>query len=200
MRAIPRASLLFALPLLLLLDGCALTSKGTPMEVRYFSPESIDVHHAARQTLPPVARLHVGDLTSSANLRYPIVHRESAVELDLYETLRWTENPEDYVRRSLSRALFDDGQLEEVVGGAALTLDVEVIAFEEIRRENRHFGRVQLGYRLHDERLVLANGVVTVERDASSAAIEPVVAAIGSAMDAATSELAKNVVTRLRSR
>ena len=77
---------------------------------------------------------------------------------------------------------------------------MEVVAFEEIRRDNRHLGRVQLGYRLHDERVILASGVVTVERDASGASIEPVVAAIGSAMDAATAELAKNVVTRLRAR
>lgn len=200
MRALARASLLFALLLLLAMDGCALTSKGTPLDVRYFSPEKVDVQHAVRQALPPVARLRLGELTSSANLRYPIVHRESAVELDVYETLRWTENPEDYVRRSLSRALFADGQLEEVVGGPALTLDVDVIAFEELHRETRRFGRVQLGYRLHDERLVLASGVVTIERDASGNGIEPVVGAIGSAMDEATSELAKSVVTRLRAR
>jgi ABC-type uncharacterized transport system auxiliary subunit len=198
MRACARACRLFMVPLLL--GGCALTSKGTPIEIRYFSPESIDVHHAARQALPPVARLRLGSLTSSANLRYAIVHRESAVELDLYETLRWTENPEDYVRRSLSRALFEDGQLEEVVGGAAITLDVELIAFEESHRESRRVGRIQLGYQVHDERSVLKSGIVTVERDATGASIEPVVAAIGSAMDAATSELAKNVVAQLRAR
>ena len=49
------------------------------------------------------------------------MHRESAVEVDQYDTLKWTENPEDYVRRSLSRALFEDGQLEEVVGGVAVS-------------------------------------------------------------------------------
>jgi ABC-type uncharacterized transport system auxiliary subunit len=168
--------------------------------MRYFSPENIDVHHVAPRALPPVARLRLGGLTSIANLRYPIVHRESAVELDVYETLRWTESPQDYVRRSLSRALFEDGQLEEAVGGAAVTLDVEVISFEESRRDGRRVGRIQLGYQLHDERSVLKSGVVTVERDATAAGIEPVVAAIGSAMDAATSELAKNVVTQLRAR
>ncbi|HSO35676.1 MAG TPA: ABC-type transport auxiliary lipoprotein family protein [Labilithrix sp.] len=200
MRAAARARALLVLPLLMQLGGCALTSKGTPMEVRYFSPESVDVRHVARQAQPPVARVRLGNLSSSANLRYPIVHRESAVELDVYDTLRWTENPEDYVRRSLARALFEDGQLEEVVGGAAVTLDVEVIAFEESRREGRHMGRVQLGYQLHDERSVLTSGVVTVERDAGGSSIEPVVAAIGAAMDAATSELAANVLKKLRAR
>lgn len=183
-----------------LLGGCVLTSKAAPLEVRYFSPERIDATPATRQTQPPVGRLRLGRLTSSANLRYPIVHRESAVELATYETRRWTENPEDYVRRSLSRALFGDGLLEEVVGGAAVTLDVELVAFEEVRAGNRHFGRVQLGYRLHDERSVLESGIVTVERDARGAEFEPVIAAIGSAMDAATSELAAKVVTQLRGR
>jgi ABC-type uncharacterized transport system auxiliary subunit len=198
MRSLARICLFLALPPLLQLGGCALTSKGTPLEMRYFSPENIDVHHAAPRALPPVARLRLGGLTSSANLRYPIVHRQSAVELDVYETLRWTENPEDYVRRSLSRALFEDGQLDEVVGGAAVTLDVEVIAFEESRRDGRPVGRIQLGYQLHDERSVLKSAVVTIEREATGAGIEPVVAAIGAAMDAATSELAKTVVTQMR--
>lgn len=188
--------LLFLLPL----GGCALTSKGTPLEIRYFSPENVDVHPPPRTTQPAVARLRLGSLTSSARLRYPIVHRESAVELDVYDTLQWTENPEDYVRRSLARALFEEGQLEEVVSGAAMTLDVEVIAFEEFRRAGRHVGRVQLGYQLHDERLVLTSGVVTVERDAGGPSIERVVAAIGAAMSEATAEVASNVLQKLRAR
>lgn len=61
-------------------------------------------------------------------------------------------------------------------------------------------GRVQIRYQLHDERSVLASGVVTVERDASSGAIEAVVAAIGAAMEAACAELAGDVVVRLRAR
>lgn len=186
--------------LLLLLGGCALTSKATPEEIHYFSPESMDAHRAARPTEPPLARLRLGRLSSSANLRYRIVHRTSPVAFDAYQTLRWTENPEDYVRRSLSRALFDGGLLEQAVGESAVTLDVEVVAFEEAHRENRHLGRVQLQYRLHDERLVLASGVITVEREATGTGIEPVVSAIGAAMEAATSELAKDVVTDLTAR
>ncbi len=180
------------------LDGCALTSKATPLDVRTFTPEKVELHQATLPATPPVARLRLGDLTSSANLRYAIVHRDSAVEVEPYQTLRWTENPEDYVRRALARALFEDSPLTEVVGGPAVTLDVEVIAFEEVRRSERHFGRVQLGYHLHDDRAVLASGVVTTEREAASAAIESVVSAIGDAMNGATSELAQDVVARLR--
>jgi len=167
--------------------------------VRTFTPEKVELHHATLPVTPPVGTLRLGELTSSANLRYAIVHRDSAVEVEPYETLRWAENPEDYVRRALSRALFQDSPLTEVVGGQAVTLDVEVIAFEELRRGERHLGRVQLGYQLHDDRAVLASGVVTTEREAASAAIESVVSAIGDAMNDATSELAQNVVAQLRS-
>lgn len=184
----------------LALGGCALTSKATPMDVRYFTPETLDSPRPPRRPEPAIARLRLGHAGSSANLRYRIVHRESAVELEPYETLRWTENPEDYVRRSLTRALFEDQPLEQVVGGAAPALEVELVAFEESRRGERHVGRVQIRYQLHDERSVLASGVVTVERDASSGAIEAVVAAIGAAMEAACAELAGDVVVRLRAR
>jgi cholesterol transport system auxiliary component len=192
------AALLVIVALAAGLYGCALTSKGTPLDVRTFTPEKVELHQATLPATPPVAKLRMGDLTSSANLRYAIVHRDSPVEVEPYQTLRWTENPEDYVRRSLSRALFQDRPLTEVVGGPAVTLDVEVIAFEEIRRGERHLGRVQLGYHLHDDRAVLASGVVTTEREAASPAIESVVSAIGDAMNDATSQVAQDVVARLR--
>lgn len=195
-----------AWPLFLsLLGACALTSRGTPLEVRYFSPEGNTTRVTAQEltTIAPDAPrplLRLGRLTSSANLRAPIVRRTSAVEVAPYETLRWTEDPEDYVRRSLSRALFDAGPFEQVVSGPALTVDVEVIAFEEAQRGAAKTGRVQLGYALHDEHKVLASGVVTVQRDALGEGIEAVVAAIGAAMDEATAELATKVSTSLRQR
>ena len=183
----------------LALGACALTSKGTPLEIRYFTPETLDAPEPPRRPGPPVGRLRLGRIGSSANLRYRIVHRESAVELEPYETLRWTETPEDYVRRSLSRALFQDEPLEQVVGGAAPVLEVELVAFEEAHRGERHVGRVQIRYQLHDERSVLTSGVVTVEREAKSGAIDAVVPAIGAALDAACAELARDVVERVRS-
>jgi ABC-type uncharacterized transport system auxiliary subunit len=195
-----RASLVGLASMLALTASCTLMSKGTPIELRYFSPEATATARPPRATSAPVARLRIGRLTSSTNLRESIVHRESAVEVDAYDTLRWTENPEDYVRRSLSHALFDDGQLEQVVGGSAVTLDVELVAFEEARRDGHAIGRIQLVYRLHDERTVLTSGVVTMERNATSTDIAPVVIAIGAAMDAASAELAKDVIARLRAR
>jgi cholesterol transport system auxiliary component len=125
------------------------------------------------------------------------VRRTSSVELRLSETRRWTEPPDAYVRRSLARALFEARGLERVVGGAAPTLEVEVIAFEVVHHPDRRAGRVELRYQLHDERTVLSAGDVAIEREARGQGFELVVAAIGEALEAATAEIADRVARRV---
>jgi ABC-type uncharacterized transport system auxiliary subunit len=177
------------------LAGCALTSKATPTELRYFSPETVTTHPAdARTSDPP--RLRVGRITSTANLRYRIVHRESPVETGEYETLRWADTPDVFVRRSLVDALFH-GRLEQATGGPDPTLDVEVVVFEQVRGERVHGGRVELRYQLRDGRSVLASDVVTVERHARDSGIDADIVAIGAAMDTATAQIASAVAARL---
>jgi uncharacterized lipoprotein YmbA len=194
-----RPVLIAALGLGLGLAGCALSSKARPLELHYFSAESLA---AAAQPLAPAGaaapRLRLGQVTVADYLRYRIVHRDSARSVDPYETLRWAELPREYVRRALIRALFDTGAAVQVIGGPAPTLDVEVTAFEDVVRPGGHAGRVQLGYRLHDDQVVIARGTVTVEQPARGPAMDAVVAAIGAAMDAATAELAGRIVPRLR--
>ncbi|HEU4726437.1 MAG TPA: ABC-type transport auxiliary lipoprotein family protein [Kofleriaceae bacterium] len=191
--AVPGAALATALA------GCALTSKTAPPELRYFSPEPEPGTAAGPRAagIGPRTRLRLGRVTASDHLRYRIARRESPVALELYETLRWTEQPHDYVRRSLGHALFDARPFEQAVSGASPALDVEVTAFDDVVRAGRHAGRVQLNYQLHDERVVLAHGVITVERDAQGPAIETVVVAIGQAMEAATAEIADRVSAQL---
>ena len=183
------------------LAGCALTSKAAPLELRYFSPEVLAPSAGAPPSPvgAPRTRLRLGRVTASAHLRHRIVHRESAVALAFYETRRWTEEPAEYIRRALAHALFDAQPLEQAVGGSSPALEVEVTAFEDVAHADHHAGRVQLRYQLRDERVVLAHGVVTVERPASGPGIAAVVAAIGEAMDAATAEIADRVVARLAS-
>lgn len=209
--------------------GCALSSKAAPIELRYFSPEppeppagterrsggsggsSSDSSEPGAAPAAARPRLHLGRVTPSAHLRYRIVRRSSPVERELSETLRWTEPPDAYVRRALTRALFEARSLEQVIGGPAPTLDVEVLAFEAVdrapaptvrgpARPATRAGRVELRYQLHDERTVLASGVVAVERDAGGREIERVVAAIGQAMAAATAEVADRVTRRVTPR
>jgi hypothetical protein len=90
------------------------------------------------------------------------------------------------------RALFDTRAFEQAVGDPAATLDVDVLSFEEARRGGRRFGRVVLGYQLRDDQRIVAHGTVEIER-AAGAGIEGVVGAIGDALDAAASELAKRI-------
>jgi ABC-type uncharacterized transport system auxiliary subunit len=178
---------------LAILAGCALTSRSTPRELRYFTPVSNTAVTASTATAPGTP-LRLGRIVPSSLLRARIVHRESAVELVPYETLRWSDPPETYARRALAHALFDSREFDEVVGGSNVpVLDVDVLAFEEDRRGDRRFGRVALGYELRDEHRVLAHGVVEVEREARSPKIDAVVGAIGDALSAASGELARRL-------
>ena len=182
--------------LVLLLAGCALVSKSKPIDVHYFSPTAPTQTVTASSTSVSRGRLRLARVIASSHLRYRIVQRESAVELSLYDTRRWSETPERYVRRSLERALFEVRDLDEATGGSAVALDVDVLAFEEVRRP-AHRGRVQLRYRLRDDRDVVATGVITAERDVRAAPFDAVVEAIGGALDDATSRLADAVLEHM---
>jgi ABC-type uncharacterized transport system auxiliary subunit len=181
--------------LVCVLAACALTSKAKPVEIRYFAPPSLQV--AVQPTASSAGRARLGRITASSYLRARIAHRRSPVELDLADTLRWTEHPDEYVRRSLSRALFVDRGIEQAVTGSALTLTVEVTAFEHVERGGRHYGCVQLRYEIDDDNSVVTEGVVTVERDARGSDISLVVAAIGDALAAATADVADHFVHRM---
>lgn len=180
------------------LAGCALTSRSPPPPpIRYFTPEHAE--HAERTPPPaPTLRLRLGRIRSAGDLRLPILHRDSPVELTPYETLRWTEQPEAYVRRAVKRALFDERPIEQVVSGPAPTLEVEVIGFEEVTY--RQAARVELRYELDDERTAIARGTVAVERRARSPKIEAVVEAMRGALDEAAGELGDRVEAALRTR
>ena len=182
---------------LVLVTACALTSHTPAREQRTFTPE-----RAGDLAQPPPhfpgASLRLGRITASANLRYAIVHRDSPYEVEPYETLRWTELPEAYVRRALARALFDARPLAEAMSGDAPALDVELLAFEEVTSPSR--GRVVLRYSLHDDAIVLAHGTIAVERAASAPQIEAVVAALHDALIAATGELADRIEQALHDR
>lgn len=182
------------------LTGCALTTKSAPMVVRYFDLPAAPASTVEPAPMPAPApvRLRLGRVTSSAHLRFRIVERTSAVELRAYDSLRWTDYPEVYVRRAVTRALFADGELAQVVGGAVPTLDLEVVGFEQGRSPAGPIGRVELRYQLRDDRAVLAAGRIAIERPATARGFDGVIAAIGAALDAAADELAARIIARLR--
>jgi cholesterol transport system auxiliary component len=154
-----------------LLAGCALLSKQDPIVPRYFTPEDrVPEQPDARVVAGAETRqLRLGSVTGSSQLRERIMFRSSANELAYYEDLRWTERPEVYLRRALARALFDDRRLVRVVSGSAPTLDVELVAFEEVRTPRRA-GRVQAIVTLDHDRLGLLQHTITVEQPVRSSA------------------------------
>jgi ABC-type uncharacterized transport system auxiliary subunit len=191
--------------LLLVITGCALTSRSTPVQIRYFSPIAASSTKAASPPLHAsiapehgdLPRVRIGNVTPSDHLREDIARRTSPFEVELYAQRRWTEAPETYVQRALAEALFEDRPIAEAVSGPAVILQVEVLAFEEVAAPAPG-GRVQLRYRLDDDRSVLASGVITVERPASGSGFVPIVAAIGQALEQATAQLADVVLRTTR--
>jgi cholesterol transport system auxiliary component len=196
--------------------GCALTSKADVVEIRHFSPEHVRPRLTSTDAPPdatprtalvtpaPSAALDVrlGRVTSGPNLRERIVYRNAAYELSYYEGFRWTERPETFVRRALGRALFEEHGLHRVMGGASPTLEVEVLAFDDLRLSTVRAARVQLNVVLFEDRGVIYEETVTVDHPVSARnpKIEDVVAAMSEALDAAADRVTRKVQAALVAR
>src|SRR5262245_3468274 len=130
--------------------GCALTSNAPPLDVRYFDvevPRMTTTRAAAGPVIAPRA-LAIGRVRSSTFLCNRIVYRAADDALGTYERSRWTEYPDAYLRRSLSHAFFEGERFVETLSGDAPTLEAELVAFEEVRKEGVRAGRVEVEYRL----------------------------------------------------
>jgi cholesterol transport system auxiliary component len=181
--------------------GCALTSKSEPSIPHYYSPErpGSSARSGPRSTAPPV-ELRLGRVSGAAYLDERLVYRDTAHELGYYQERRWTEAPDQYLNRRLARVLFEERGLQRVVAGAAATLEVELIAFEEIRSPKRA-ARVEVIARLQDQRTVRWEETLTVEEPIPAAAgadfTEGMVEALGVALRALVDRIADRVVTEL---
>jgi cholesterol transport system auxiliary component len=200
MKSGPTPAVLFPV-LLALTPACALLGKSDPMEPRYFSPESAAGPHASDPS-DGALELRLGRVTSDAFIRDRMIHRDSPYELGYYDERAWTEKPETYVRRAIEREIFDEHGVRRIVSGDATTLDVDVVAFEEVRKPE-HVGRVQLTFVVYDDRSVRVSRTIVVDRPIAeakdSAAAAAAVSAIGDALAAAAHEVANSVVTELLS-
>ncbi|HET9989576.1 MAG TPA: ABC-type transport auxiliary lipoprotein family protein [Kofleriaceae bacterium] len=165
--------------------GCALTSKGEPRELRYFTIETSNAAGAPAAGAG-CGQVRLGRIIAGTYLERAIERRISPVELVPYDTLRWSEPPADYVRRAVTKAVFAHG-IDQAVAGTAPVLELEVVAFEEIARGG---GRVELRYQLRDDHRVISRGAVSAERAARGAGIDATVVAIGEALAAASDDLA----------
>lgn len=190
---------------LCLLASCALTSKSDPLEVRYFTPESSAGASVERPSAQPGASpagqpltLMLGRVRASTYLKERIAYRASAHELGFYETRRWTERPESYLRRALSASLFEQRGLEPVLAGPSPTLEVELIAFEETRAPSQ-VARLQVVYLLYGGGLPSVERTITVERPITRTQdpTEGVVRALSAALDEGVARISDDVVAQL---
>ena len=182
------------------LAGCALTSKADIVNIRYFSPEVVKprLTNADASTAPAApapndaVEVRLGRVSSGPNLRERIAYRDAAYELGYYEEWRWTERPETFVRRELGRTLFEEHGFHRVLGGSAPSLEIEVIAFDDVRLPSGRAARVQLKAILYEDSSVVYEDTFTVEKPVAGdkPKIEDVVAAMASALDVAAEQVA----------
>jgi ABC-type uncharacterized transport system auxiliary subunit len=188
------SALLFALSI----TGCALLGKSDPVVPRYFTP--LDDSAQVPSAKPGNLKLRLGRIEGLSHLREPMVVRSSAQELSYREGERWTERPEIYVRTELSQALFQERGIIEVMSGRAITLDVELTAFEELEKPQDRV-RVQLFYVLHDDRQALVQGSIVVDQQVSAASGDQhapaAVSAYSVALRSSMNQLADKVVAKL---
>jgi cholesterol transport system auxiliary component len=146
----------------LCLAGCALTSRSEPMRIRYYT---IDATSADR--MPTRARdnleLRLGRIDASNHLSEEIAVRNGTHELEYFDDRRWTEKPQEYLRRALAQALFQQRGVTRVFSGPALSLDVELVEFEQVLGDQPRV-RMQAIATLRDERRSLFQETFSVER------------------------------------
>lgn len=148
------------------LAGCgALSSASAPGDARFFAIDPIldrprdAAAQAVSATLPG---LQLGRITGATHLEERVVRRDSAHEVAYYREIRWIEAPERFLERLLSHVLFEERGLRHRVGGAGPTLDVRLVAFDEIQAAPRR-ARAQAVAVLKDGGRVIWEETLTVE-------------------------------------
>lgn len=185
-----------------LCSGCALLSKAQPLAPRYFSPSYVSPaaeRAPAATSRGPGPELRLGQIEAAVHLEERIAYRPGPGELGYYESWRWTEPPQAYLRRALARELFERRGLVRVVSGNAPTLSVELTSFEELR-EGQPRARVELAVLLRGERHALLERTLREERPLPAGAAEDprrLTESLSRALDAAVSQVADLVSARL---
>lgn len=182
-----------------LLSGCAFFGKAAPLDVRYFTLDEGTPAAAPATPAPAVAgkKLGLGSVTAAAHLQSRIVFRDSGVELGFHELQRWSERPDAYVRRAITRALFQERGVEQVLSGGGHVLDVDLLALDEFTGDAPKV-RVTLVYSLHDDVKVALENTVTIEKPIAKKNDAPAtVTAFREALHEAIAAVADQTVAKL---
>lgn len=174
--------------------GCALTSKGKPLEVSWYTPELVQPVSVNPQSAGTALRL--GYVRSGVDLGHRIAWSDGAYQMGFYEDRRWTDRPARFATTALRRALFETHGFRPGSQATAAELDVEVISFQEIRSPRAHTGRVALHVQFSSEREFLDTTIVRDE-PVRGDRFDDVVAAISHALDDAANEVAERIEATL---
>jgi ABC-type uncharacterized transport system auxiliary subunit len=148
---------------LVCLSGCALLTRNHPPKIRYFTAEPAP---AATASAPTPLELRLARVEAASYIQDRIAFRDSSAEVGYYGELRWAEPPEATLERALSQALFQARGLHELLTGGP-TLAVTLDAFEELRAPHR--AHVVVTWRLRDDRAIVVQKTLTVEKPVDGA-------------------------------
>jgi hypothetical protein len=172
--------------------GCALISRGSSAEWRWYTPE-LSGPSAGSAESQRGGELRLGRVTSGTDLGLRIAYGDGLYQIGYYQDLRWTERPQHYVQRALGRALFEQGPFHRALTGEAPTLDVEVVDFEEVKAPTTHAARISLRVVLSTDR-VLFERTILVSKAIDSGTFEGFVAAMSQALEASAREVERDLV------
>jgi uncharacterized lipoprotein YmbA len=144
-------------------SGCALLGKGKPLALRYFDLGASDDYKPAQKA--SALRLRLGTVSASRYIDRRFVSRRSARELTYYDEWRFTDPPDAFLDRTLERNLFERAGVTRVLSGLAPTLEVELVACEELKLSGRHKAHVSALALLHDDRVQLWQHTFEVESE-----------------------------------
>ena len=180
-----------------LVSGCLLFSRGPSLGPHYYDPEP-PRPVATTPARRPTCAIELGDVDANDDLGQAIAFRRSRYEVGYYEARRWTESPDNYLRRALARGLFDERRCRRVLSGDGPTLDARLVAFEE-ERGSPSQARVQVRVILRHAGAVLSEGTFDATRPfvggEGDAPFDGFVAAISEALD----EVVARIVERAAS-
>lgn len=179
-------------------SGCALTQKARPLDVAYYTPEVLPPGVTSRQAAPCLA-LRLGRVASGTDLGSRIVVTDGAYRVRYYDDRRWTERPENYLRRALAHALFEEGGFPRAMDGNVPTLDVELLTFDEVETPVQHAARIVLRLILSTNQGIVQD-TIAVSQPVVGGRFDDVVAAMGRALDETSDEVARRVALALSCR
>jgi cholesterol transport system auxiliary component len=186
-----------------LLGACALLSKAEPRVPRYFTPERATSGSTAASTAAATGgmrQLRLGNVRGSSELQERIMYRASPHEVGYHDGLRWTQRPEVFLRRALARALFEERGVARALSGLAPTLDVELVAFEELGAPAQR-ARVEVIMTLEDDQRGSFQQTLVVEQAVQGKADDALagIEALSSALYSCVAQIAARVLAELSS-